>query len=51
MCERCKSRVDLECHHRTYARFGNELPGDIEVLCKSCHKAEHSKKNRGVHSA
>jgi 5-methylcytosine-specific restriction endonuclease McrA len=51
MCQRCKSRVDLECHHRSYARFGNELPGDIEVLCKECHKAEHRKKNRGVHSA
>jgi 5-methylcytosine-specific restriction endonuclease McrA len=51
MCERCKSRVDLEVHHLSYENFGNEFPWQLQVLCKQCHKAEHLKKNRGVHSA
>lgn len=32
----------LHVHHRTYARFGNERPSDLEVLCDSCHNAEHA---------
>jgi len=41
-CERCGrwptySR-ELELHHRTYERLGNELPDDVELLCVPCHK-------------
>lgn len=27
----------LHVHHRTYERFGNELPSDLTALCKECH--------------
>jgi 5-methylcytosine-specific restriction endonuclease McrA len=32
----------LHVHHRTYARFGHERIEDLEVLCESCHNAEHA---------
>jgi hypothetical protein len=28
----------LEVHHRTYERFGCELPGDLTALCRECHR-------------
>lgn len=27
----------MECHHVTYERFGNELPEDGILVCKPCH--------------
>lgn len=33
---------ELHIHHTTYARFGRELPEDLEVLCESCHEKEHA---------
>lgn len=27
----------LHVHHRTYERFGCELPSDLTALCKECH--------------
>jgi 5-methylcytosine-specific restriction endonuclease McrA len=45
-CERCgweQSRWHkgrgLELHHKTYERLGEELPGDLELLCQRCHAA------------
>jgi 5-methylcytosine-specific restriction endonuclease McrA len=29
--------VQLEVHHRTYERLGAEEPGDLTVLCETCH--------------
>lgn len=47
LCNRPRSEVQLEAHHRTYERLGNELPGDITVLCRDCHQAhEESKAHR-----
>jgi 5-methylcytosine-specific restriction endonuclease McrA len=44
-CARCgavRSRsVRLNVHHRTYERLGAEQPGDLEVLCRTCHEGEH----------
>jgi len=37
VCNRPSSEVQLDAHHRTYERLGNELPGDITVLCRDCH--------------
>ena len=38
-CERCgRAKVRLCLHHKTYARFGNETPTDVELLCCVCHK-------------
>lgn len=44
-CERCgwisHGLRGLEVHHRTYERLGQELPADLEVLCRLCHAEEH----------
>jgi restriction endonuclease Mrr len=32
---------DLEVHHRTYERRGEELVTDLIVLCHSCHQLHH----------
>lgn len=38
-CNRPRSEVQLEAHHRTYERIGRERPGDITVLCRDCHQS------------
>lgn len=43
-CEKCgKDAIDanLEVHHLTYDRIGKERFGDLQVLCRNCHKATH----------
>lgn len=68
-CERTIDRVDIgfgicevRCpnpakvhNHKTYARFGGqELPNDIEHLCKSCnekYEAQHTTRNRNYRRA
>lgn len=35
---RCHFRPD-HAHHKTYARFGNELPEDLAACCRMCHRA------------
>jgi 5-methylcytosine-specific restriction endonuclease McrA len=41
-CEECGATSPLHVHHRNYDRVGgNELPADLQVLCESCHYAEH----------
>lgn len=41
-CQVCNGTTGgLDCHHRTYARFGNERPGDLTVLCRVCHELYH----------
>ena len=42
-CQKCKKHavedgVVLQVHHKTYERLGKELPEDLVVLCKECHK-------------
>lgn len=43
-CSQCGARnTKLDVHHLTYERFGgDELPNDLEVLCRHCHKREHN---------
>lgn len=41
-CQLCNSRGPLHAHHRTYARLGNERPGDLTALCEYCHEAFHT---------
>ena len=41
MCEKCGSADNLQVHHKTYERRGEELPEDLIVLCEQCHKKEH----------
>lgn len=42
-CQVCNARKSLEVHHRTYENIGNEQPGDLTVLCETCHEL-YSKK-------
>jgi 5-methylcytosine-specific restriction endonuclease McrA len=40
-CALCASHENLEVHHRTYVRLGRELPSDLVVLCRRCHRRHH----------
>jgi 5-methylcytosine-specific restriction endonuclease McrA len=46
-CEKCGAvpvpTNPLDVHHLTYARFGHENLTDLQVLCRRCHKAAHSR--------
>ena len=42
-CNRHKNEVQLEVHHRTYERRGNEKPTDLTVLCQECHQMVHDR--------
>ncbi len=37
-CNRGAAEVELQVHHRTYARLGAELVGDLTTLCVECHR-------------
>lgn len=37
---------NLEVHHRTYERVGNERPADVIALCKACHEKHHDRHTR-----
>lgn len=39
----CLSRKDIEVHHLTYARFGDEDLRDLVVLCHDCHERTHGR--------
>jgi hypothetical protein len=41
VCEKCSAEGSVDAHHLTYDRLFNELPQDIMLLCKPCHKKEH----------
>jgi len=40
-CERCNNYRNLEVHHLTYDRLGDERMDDLEVLCPDCHRKAH----------
>lgn len=41
-CERCGSRVPLQCHHVVFRSHGRvDSPGNLKVLCLRCHEKEH----------
>lgn len=42
-CQVCNSKQNLQVHHRTYSRFGNERDADLTVLCRRCHALFHDK--------
>ena len=41
-CAVCYSPKNLDVHHRTYERLGNERVTDLTVLCRSCHELFHA---------
>lgn len=43
-CAKCGSTVQLQVHHQTYERYGEEVYEDLEVLCRKCHEKEHGRK-------
>src|SRR5438105_3787109 len=48
-CQQCGYSEDLEVHHRTYDRLGNErVPEDLEVLCSPCHALLHGRAPRAL---
>jgi len=42
-CQLCNKDGELHTHHRTYGRLGQELAGDLIVLCANCHAKFHDK--------
>lgn len=40
--KKCGSKLGVEVHHLTYARFCNELLSDLTTLCERCHTAVHN---------
>lgn len=40
-CTLCYGSENLQVHHRTYIRLGDELQTDLIVLCDDCHKRHH----------
>lgn len=40
-CQVCNSQINLQVHHRTYARRGREALSDLTVLCRECHSLFH----------
>lgn len=41
-CQMCGNKDNLEVHHVTYDRLGNENMDDIITLCDKCHTKVHS---------
>ena len=48
--ECCQASVhvdDVEIHHRTYQRIGNEAYGDLMIVCSRCHqRLDEERKHR-----
>jgi len=42
-CVLCGSVDELQVHHRTYERRGDELLSDLTTLCAECHAKHHGK--------
>ncbi len=40
-CEVCYSTERLHVHHKHYRTIGHEHPGDLQVLCETCHFDVH----------
>jgi hypothetical protein len=43
ICERCKKRPATEVHRLRYIRIFNELPCDLQAVCRQCHGDIHHK--------
>ena len=40
-CYACGATQNLQVHHKTYKRIGNERMNDLLLLCGDCHKETH----------
>lgn len=43
-CVTCNSTEGLNCHHRTYERWGREWLEDVSTLCRECHEVFHEER-------
>jgi len=51
-CQLCNDGDEqLDTHHRTYERIGEELPEDVFVICNPCHGDYHGKNGNGLSRA
>lgn len=53
-CERCQVNRELQVHHTSYERLGQEADEDLQVLCRGCHLGHHVAEittNRSVYLA
>jgi len=41
-CQKCGRKHELEVHHLTYDRLGQERDEDLQTLCVRCHNDVHS---------
>jgi hypothetical protein len=47
-CQFCnRHHRSLNVHHRTYENLGEELDGDLIVLCRACHSTFHKHRRLG----
>ena len=44
ICNRCKGNINLLVHHIDHNRSNNEL-NNLEILCKKCHQAHHTRRD------
>jgi hypothetical protein len=42
-CQLCYSPRNMQVHHRTYLRLGDEDPFDLTALCRECHEHFHQR--------
>jgi len=47
-CECCRRTENLQIHHITYDRLGEELPFDVVTVCGTCHIAIHEIASNGT---
>jgi hypothetical protein len=47
-CQICNTPGDLDVHHRTYARLGEEADADLVTLCRPCHTLFHGRTAKPV---
>ena len=40
-CQKCETENELDVHHLTYERLGNENLDDLIILCRRCHNYYH----------
>ena len=46
-CQWCgRETANLAVHHLTYENLGHEEPGDLVLICQSCHMKEHGIKEK-----
>jgi hypothetical protein len=43
-CQSCTSKSQLQVHHMTYERIGNEHDDDLVTVCHACHQRIHGRK-------